>query len=56
MNHWPPQENRLRDFEKQHAGELPEQAQANIQMLNGAQQQLSGAIEARNRAISSRRI
>lgn len=45
------QENRLRDFEKQHAGELPEQAQANIQMLNGAQQQLSGAIEARNRAI-----
>jgi len=45
------QEKRLQDFEKEHAGELPEQAQANIQMLNGAQQQLSGAIEARNRAI-----
>lgn len=45
------QEARLRDFEKQHAGELPEQAQANIQMMNGAQQQLSSAIEARNRAV-----
>jgi len=45
------QENRMREFQKQHAGELPEQAQANIQMMNGAQQQLSGAIEARNRAM-----
>ncbi len=45
------QEDRLREFEKQHEGELPEQAQANIQMMNGAQQQLAGAIEARNRAM-----
>ena len=45
------QENRMREFQKQHAGELPEQAQANIQMMSGAQQQLSGAIEARNRAM-----
>jgi len=45
------QENRLREFEKQHAGELPEQAQANIQMMTGAQQQLSSLIEARNRAV-----
>jgi succinoglycan biosynthesis transport protein ExoP len=45
------QEGRLREFEKQHAGELPEQAQANLQMMNGAQQQLSSLIEARNRAV-----
>ncbi len=45
------QENRLREFEKQHAGELPEQAQANLQMMNGAQQQLSSLIESRNRAV-----
>ncbi len=45
------QENRLRDFEKQHAGELPEQAQANIQMMTGAQQQLASLIESRNRAV-----
>lgn len=45
------QEDRLREFEKQHAGELPEQAQANIQMMQGAQQQLSSLVEARNRAV-----
>ncbi len=45
------QENRMREFEKQHAGELPEQVQANVQMMTGAQQQLSGAVEARNRAM-----
>ncbi len=45
------QEDRLRAFEKEHAGELPEQAQANIQMMTGAQQQLSSLIEARNRAV-----
>jgi uncharacterized protein involved in exopolysaccharide biosynthesis len=45
------QENRLREFEKQHSGELPEQAQANIQMMTGAQQQLSSLIESRNRAV-----
>ena len=45
------QENRMREFQKQHAGELPEQVQANIQMMTGAQQQLSSAIEARNRAM-----
>lgn len=45
------QEDRMRDFEKQHAGELPEQVQANIQMMTGAQQQLSSLIEARNRAV-----
>lgn len=45
------QENRLRQFGKDHAGELPEQVQANIQMLNGAQQQLSAAVESRNRAV-----
>ncbi len=45
------QENKLGEFEKQHAGELPEQVQANVQMLNGAQQQLQALIEARNRAV-----
>jgi len=45
------QENKLREFSKQHAGELPEQVQANIQMMTGAQQQLGSLIEARNRAI-----
>ncbi len=45
------QEDKLRDFEKEHAGELPEQIQSNIQMLNGAQQQLGAAVDARNRAL-----
>ncbi len=45
------QENKLREFEKEHAGELPQQVQANIQMLNGAQQQLGALIDARNRAL-----
>jgi succinoglycan biosynthesis transport protein ExoP len=45
------QEDRLRAFEKEHTGELPEQAQANIQMLTGAQQQLASLIESRNRAV-----
>jgi polysaccharide biosynthesis transport protein len=45
------QETRLREFGKEHAGELPEQVQSNIQMLNGAQQQLGGLVEARNRAV-----
>ncbi len=45
------QENKLREFEKEHAGELPQQAQANIQMMTGAQQQLAGLTESRNRAI-----
>jgi uncharacterized protein involved in exopolysaccharide biosynthesis len=45
------QENRLREFSKQHAGELPDQVQANIQMMSGAQQQLGSLIEARNRAV-----
>ena len=45
------QEARLREFEKQHEGELPEQAQANIQMMTGAQQQLSSLVESRNRAV-----
>jgi len=45
------QENRLREFSKQHAGELPDQVQANIQMMSGAQQQLGALIEARNRAL-----
>lgn len=45
------QENRLREFQKEHAGELPDQVQANIQMMTGAQQQLSSLIEARNRAV-----
>jgi succinoglycan biosynthesis transport protein ExoP len=45
------QENRLRDFEKAHAGELPDQVQANIQMLTGAQSQLNSLIESRNRAV-----
>ena len=44
-------ENKLRQFEKEHAGELPQQVQANIQMLNGAQQQLGALIDARNRAL-----
>jgi len=45
------QENRLREFSKEHAGELPDQVQANIQMLTGAQQQLGALIEARNKAV-----
>jgi len=45
------QEDRLREFSKEHAGQLPDQVQANIQMLNGSQQQLGGLIEARNRAV-----
>lgn len=45
------QESKLQAFEKQHAGELPEQAQTNIQMLAGAQNQLQALIEARNRAL-----
>ena len=45
------QEARLRQFGKEHAGELPEQVQANIQMLNGAQQQIGAAVESRNRAV-----
>ncbi len=44
-------ENKLRQFEKEHAGELPQQVQANIQMLNGAQQQLGALVDARNRAL-----
>jgi succinoglycan biosynthesis transport protein ExoP len=45
------QEDKLRQFEKEHAGELPQQVQANIQMLNGAQQQLGALVDARNRAM-----
>jgi protein tyrosine kinase modulator len=45
------QEGKLREFEKEHAGELPQQVQSNIQMLTGAQQQLGALVEARNRAL-----
>jgi uncharacterized protein involved in exopolysaccharide biosynthesis len=45
------QEGKLREFSKQHAGELPDQVQANIQMMTGAQQQLSALMEARNKAV-----
>jgi len=45
------QEAKMREFEKAHAGELPQQVQSNIQMLTGAQQQLQALIDARNRAL-----
>ncbi len=45
------QENKLREFEKAHAAELPQQVQSNIQMLSGAQQQLGALVDARNRAL-----
>ena len=45
------QEAKLQNFQKQHAGEMPEQSATNIQMLAGAQQQLQALIEARNRAL-----
>jgi uncharacterized protein involved in exopolysaccharide biosynthesis len=45
------QETKMREFQKAHMGELPQEAQSMMQMLSGAQQQLAGAIEARNRAI-----
>jgi uncharacterized protein involved in exopolysaccharide biosynthesis len=45
------QENKMREFEKAHMGELPQEAQATMQMLSGAQQQLGAAIDARQRAL-----
>lgn len=45
------QEAKLREYEKRHMGELPQEAQANIQVLSGTQQQLAAAIDARNRAL-----
>jgi uncharacterized protein involved in exopolysaccharide biosynthesis len=45
------QESKLQNFEKQHAGEMPEEAQTNIQMMTGLQQQLQALIETRNRAL-----
>jgi uncharacterized protein involved in exopolysaccharide biosynthesis len=45
------QENKMREFQKAHMGELPQEMQANMQMLSGTQQQLGAAIDARNRAL-----
>ena len=41
----------MRDFRETACGELPEQVQANIQMLTGAQQQLCRSNRSRSRAV-----
>ncbi|HUI83749.1 MAG TPA: hypothetical protein VL240_05970 [Candidatus Binatia bacterium] len=45
------EEAKVRAFEAQHDGSLPQQLQSNIQILNGIQQQLQAAEAARERAI-----
>ena len=45
------EEAKVRAFEAQHDGSLPQQLQSNIQILNGMQQQLQAAEAARERAI-----
>ncbi len=44
-------ESRVRAFEAQHEGSLPQQLQSNIQILNGIQGQLNAAQAARERAL-----
>lgn len=45
------QENKVRAFEAQHEGSLPQELQSNIQILSGVQAQLQAALGARERAI-----
>src|SRR5271157_5320120 len=45
------QEAKVRAFEAQHEGSLPQQLQSNIQILNGLQAQLQAALNARERAL-----
>ncbi len=45
------EESKLRAFEAQHDGSLPQQLQSNIQILNGIQAQMQAAQAARERAI-----
>jgi len=45
------QEAKVRGYEAQHDGALPQQLQSNIQILNGIQQQLQAAQAAREHAI-----
>src|SRR5208337_2961510 len=45
------QETKLRAFEAQHEGSLPQELQSTIQILNGIQAQLQSALGARERAL-----
>ncbi len=45
------QETKLRAFEAQHEGSLPQELQSNLQILNGIQSQLQAAMTARERAL-----
>ncbi|HZD30652.1 MAG TPA: Wzz/FepE/Etk N-terminal domain-containing protein [Candidatus Angelobacter sp.] len=45
------QEKQIREYEGSHMGELPDQLQSNLQILNGAQGQLQAAIDARDKAL-----
>ena len=45
------QEKKMREYEAGHMGELPEQLQSNLQILNGAQAQLQATIDTRDKAL-----
>ena len=45
------QEKKMREYEGSHMGELPDQLQSNLQILNGAQGQLQAAVDARDKAL-----
>src|SRR5208283_5189311 len=45
------QEKKMREYEASHMGELPDQLQSNLQILNGAQGQLQAAVDARDKAL-----
>lgn len=45
------QEKKMREYQGSHMGELPEQLQSNLQILNGLQGQLQAAVEARDKAL-----
>jgi polysaccharide chain length determinant protein (PEP-CTERM system associated) len=45
------QEKSIREYEASHMGELPDQLQSNLQILNGAQGQLQAAIDGRDKAL-----
>jgi polysaccharide chain length determinant protein (PEP-CTERM system associated) len=45
------QEKKIHEYEAAHMGELPDQLQSNLQILAGAQSQLSAAIDARDKAL-----
>jgi len=50
------QEERLRDFKLQHAGELPEQQQGNLGILTGLQTQLNNTMNSLDRAQQQRAL